>query len=93
MPDTRYVKKAYVMLLQDMNNGTKNWVWGVKNIVMSLGFGYVWEVQTVSNISLFVSEFCHRLKCCYEQTWHSAIHDGSKYYHYSLYKTIFSVEP
>ena len=93
MPDYRFVKKCYNMLLLAVVNGKSNWVSKVKTILYSFGFGYIWERQhNLCNIDKFISEFVFRLRANYEQEWHSSLVNSSKYSSYSCYKTIFCVE-
>ena len=62
MPDCRFVKKCYNMLILDCLNGKVNWASKIKHILYSFGFGYIWEQQSVSNVNSFLSEFVYRLK-------------------------------
>ena len=92
MPDSRFVKKCYNMLLLECDNGKTNWASKVKHILFSLGFGYIWEQQTVCNTDKFLSEFIFRLKVSYEQEWHSTLVNSSKFSSYAGFKTLFGAE-
>ena len=92
MPDCRFVKKCYNMLILDCLNGKVNWASKIKHILYSFGFGYIWEQQSVSNVNSFLSEFVYRLKSSYEQDWHAALTNSSKFSPYSSFKLSFGVE-
>ncbi len=83
---------AYKMLCLYANSGKRNWVFKVKHLLCSTGFGYIWEQQEICNIQAFTSEFVSRLRYCYEQEWHSFIFESSKTCTYSLFKPTFGRE-
>ena len=39
-----------------------SWLYGVKNLLLSVGFGDVWFYQNVSNVPLFLHIFETKLK-------------------------------
>ena len=82
----------YDLLLLDCRNGKTNWATKIKNILDSLGFGYIWEQQYVNNVSNFISEFLFRLKSSYEQDWHAALISSSKATSYIQFKISFGLE-
>lgn len=45
MPDHRYPKKSYDMLLQLTLNGKTSWVSQISSIIYNHGFGYIWGSQ------------------------------------------------
>ena len=85
MDNSRFPKKAYTMMLMLQQQNYTTWACKIRNILYMFGFGIVWEMQTVGNIKLFIAEFKQRLKDCYLQDWHSAIHSHSFYNVYSTY--------
>ncbi len=92
MPDNRFVKKCYNMLLLDCENGKTNWASRVKHILYSFGFGYIWEQQNTRNSDQFISEFSFRLRVSYEQEWHTSLVNSSKFSSYAAFKTLFGAE-
>ena len=93
MPNTRFVKKCYNLLLLDCINGKTNWTTKIKNILYLYGFGYIWEEQCVVHANDFLSAFVYRLKVAYEQDWHAALINSSKYSSYISFKSSFGLEP
>ena len=73
MPQTRFVRKCYDMMLNDDTNGHTNWVTSVKVCLQRTGFGYVWPNQTVISEHIFLKHFVNKLKACYLQTWNTSI--------------------
>ena len=92
MHNARYPKKCYNMLLQAVNLGKVNWASKVKHLLYHIGFGEIWEAQFVSCKDAFMSEFVMRLKCSFEQNWHSTLSLNSKTDMYCLFKPYFGVE-
>ena len=43
MDESRFPKKAYVMLLLDVGKGCMNWAGRVKDVLERLGFGSEWN--------------------------------------------------
>jgi len=52
MPNTRLVKKCYVMMKLYDNNGHTSWATCVRKHLYETGFGYVWELHNVQNPNL-----------------------------------------
>ena len=55
MPNQRYPKQCYNMLKMHDKSGRRNWVTKVRTLLCSHGFGFVWEMQNVGNVSFFIS--------------------------------------
>ena len=89
MDDQRYVKKAYNMMKYFDNIGKRNWVTGVKNLLMNNGFGNFWIEQSVNNEKVFIQQFVLRLKDQFLQNWHSDVSHSSKLSLYVNYKLTF----
>ena len=85
MPDERYVKKCYAMLLNMPNNSYFNWAKEMENLLCQNGFGYVWYNQLVDNENMFLKLFTQRLKDKHMQYWHSYTENCSKL---KIYKNI-----
>lgn len=69
LPEDRYVKLCYNMLMLYDENGYENWATYIRTNLYSNGFGYVWESQSVQNEKMFLSEYVTRLKDQYLQVW------------------------
>ena len=93
MPNERYVKKCYLMMLNDDIHGHKNWVSMLRHVLQSNGFGNVWESQCVGNETYFINTFINRLKDQYLQDWTGAINSNSKLStYYNKFKQFFLYE-
>ena len=92
LPQSRYCRQAYDMLLKLNENGCSNWVTEVKNILCANGFGIVWIMQSVGCEKIFLSEFKERLKNCYVQEWRASLRDNENYSLYNSFKLIFEPE-
>ena len=92
MPSERYVKKCYLMMVNDDRNGKTNWVSQLKYILQSNGFGNVWESQGVGNQLYFINVFIQRLKDQYLQDWNVIVTSSSKLNTYVKFKQCFVYE-
>ena len=92
MSEERYVKKCYVMMLNDDVNGKTNWVTKLKFVLRSNGFGNVWENQGVANESYFIKAFVLRLKDQYMHEWNDTIALSTKLSTYKQFKSCFAYE-
>ena len=66
-PHSRHIKKCYEMLKCFDGIGHTNWVTSLRNHLQSIGFGYVWEQQSVVNKPLFLHNYAQRLKAIFIQ--------------------------
>ena len=65
MSSTRYPKKRYTMLRNLDETGRITWASKVRELLFRNGFGYVWVVEDVGDLNLFMKAFKHRLiDCC-----------------------------
>ena len=92
MPESRFVRKCYNMMLKDDADGYANWVTGVRSCLERNGFGIVWQNQMVASESMFLRQFVNRLEDCFLQDWNSNIITNHKLSFYSHYKTEFNFE-
>ena len=67
LPNDRYVKQCYNMLLIYDRNGMKNWATNIKQLLYTNGFGYVWNNQGVDDKKLFLKIFTDRMRDQYRQ--------------------------
>jgi hypothetical protein len=65
--------------------GCRNWVYNVRDILCTTGFGYVWVNPYVIQCNQFVPIFKNRLVDCFIQKWFNDINNSSPL---SLYKHI-----
>ena len=81
MSEERYSKKCYLQLKSHADMGRTNWASLVKNLLYTLGFGYVWQAQEqLGDAKLFLFDVKNRLKDINMQTIHSRIREKSKIY-------------
>ena len=64
MDDNKYVKKIYMMMLNDIQIKPNKicWAKSLKCLLENLGFYHVWLMQSVGNEKVFISLFKQRLK-------------------------------
>jgi hypothetical protein len=79
LPSTRLCRQAYLMLVQQHENGKYNWVSHVKKMLTENGFGIVWLSQEVGDDSMFLLELKDRLICIFKQDRHAHMEDNEKY--------------
>ena len=65
---------------------------GLKLLLFTYGFGYIWIVQDVGDSDLFLASFRQKLIDCYAQKIHYDITSSSKFDHYQHYKSLLDVE-
>ena len=82
MSDDRYPRQCYKMLCMHDKSGRSNWATHVRKLLCSHGFGYAWEMQTVGNVSQFISMFKCRLMDCFRQEWHDSLSSYPDYCQY-----------
>ena len=68
------------------------WASHIKEMLFTLGFGYVWLAQDLGNSTLLLSLFSQRLKDCYFQDWLAKINESPKAEHYKNFKSLLDVE-
>lgn len=74
-----YINSSYNMLKLLDENGKRNWVSYVKNILISNGFGYVWLAQGVNNVNHFMYIFKQRMIDISHQHWFNNIVNTTMY--------------
>jgi hypothetical protein len=92
MPNTRFVKKCYLMMYNDDVNGHINWVSSLRQCLQIHGFGNVWANQSINSEQLFLKHFVQRLKDMFLQDWHEAVNSNRKLSWYILFKKEFTYE-
>jgi len=92
LPDTRYVKKCYNMMLMDDAQGFVNWVTSIRLCLQRYGFGVVWQNQMVTSDPLFLKQFTNRIKDCFLQDWNATIAENSKLNYYTMFKSNIDFE-
>ena len=93
MPNIRYVKKCYLMMISDDIHGHRNWVTSLRCVLQRNGFGNIWESQCVGNERYFLTTFVNRLKDQYLQDWTGAINSSPKLNtYYNKFKQNFIYE-
>ena len=87
------LRSCYEMLVVYCNAGRSNWATGIKNMLYSLGYGYVWEKQSVENPAIFIREFGMRLLDCDLQKWSQDLSNMPKLRTSELFKLILEPDP
>ena len=82
MPENRYPKQCYEMLLKHDVAGRKNWVTHLRTLLCTHGFGYVWEMQTSIDTPAFMKTFKTRLLDSFSQDWHDSLSSYPDYLDY-----------
>jgi hypothetical protein len=59
--------------------GKKNWASGIRNILSTCGFYYVWLQQSVGDVRLFLKVFKCRLEDLFKQEWYSTVREKERY--------------
>ena len=72
--------------------GKKSWAGGVKQLLLSYGFGEVWYNQGVGDDKSFLSEFSQRLRDCFQQNWHEKLMSSEDLISYRSIKGIYGIE-
>ena len=89
-----YVQKIYRELLRITNEDPERetWVSGVKTLLETTGFGFIWQQQFVYNEQAFLTSFKKRLIDIYLQLWTSQVHLTSDNRLYKHIKSEFVFE-
>jgi hypothetical protein len=78
MPDDRYLRRCYSMLLHLHKACMKIWVMNVKALLFRYGFQYVWIYQGVGDVGCFVNIFTQRVKDTWVEELHCSVSGHSK---------------
>ena len=84
--DVKYIKLVYNMMFEDLERlpETLSWAKYVKVLLESLGFGHVWLMQGVGDVTMFLNVFKQRLTDHFIQGWNAEIGNSSRANTYSL---------
>ena len=86
MDNYRFIYKCYTFQLRKVERNEKCWLFYVKNILCSYGFGDVWFSQYVNDKKLFINNLKLRLIDIERQKFFEQIQLHSKLHHYVSYK-------
>ena len=92
LPEERYVKKCYLMLINMSGNYYFNWAREVERLLCQNGFAYVWYNQGVENEHTFMQLFVQRLKDNHLQNWYSYLETCPKLNVYRHIKSSYDHE-
>lgn len=92
MSADRLPKAVYNMLLSLDEQNKVTWVLHVKNLLFRYGFGHVFILQEVGDISSFIREFKTRVQDCFIQEWSLEINSSSKLKTYCTFKSMLEPE-
>ena len=87
--DRKYIKLVYKQMLNDINTNdeTTNWTSKIKNLLNTMGFGYVWLNQGVENEHMFMNIFRQRIQDIFIQNWENDLSNMSRATTYNLFKS------
>lgn len=86
MDESRVTKAAYIMQLQWVDHAQQGWLTGIRNILLSFGFGEVWFNQGPGDFKLFKNVFRQRCADIGFQEWEAKVHSMNRLRFYSVYK-------
>ena len=92
VPENRWIRKSYNMLLYYSNIDNVNWATHVKNILCRAGFIDVWLNQGVGDCDLFLKMLYQRLKDMNIQEWRAQCYDNAKLGYYYDFKAVYGCE-
>ncbi len=87
MPNHRYPKKCYNMMVLYDTNGKTNWVSNLRKLLCNTGHAYAWNDQRIDFPAQFILSVTQRLKDIYLQQWNMSLSITSKCSLYKLVKT------
>ena len=88
----RFPKHCYDMLKRLDDVERTCWATHIKQLLFSVGFGYVWIVQDIGDKTIFIAQFQQRLRDIYSQNWHFSVSSSSRCSHYQYFKTLLNTE-
>ena len=93
--DNIILRTVYKQAVRDSNNGFKNWVSNIKNLLNDYGFSDVFNKDIYDPLYLkqFPKVFKQRVIDCFIQDWLSTVHNSTALKDYSLIKHTFGDEP
>jgi hypothetical protein len=86
------IKVLYMQGHNDCENGCKNWVYNVKTLLNSYGFGYMFYDAEVIGVRGFPELFKQRVIESFIQQWHVAIENSPILDTYKHFKSNFDYE-
>jgi hypothetical protein len=92
MPDSRYPKQCYHMLVKLDTANRITWATRVRNLLAQFGFNFIWFSQEVGDSRAFLALFTQRLSDCALQDWNASIQKSSKLSCYSTFKSLLEPE-
>ena len=92
MQDSRIPKQAYFRQERELNT-ENSWAKGVKDLLESNGYGYVWLNQGVYQKRSFLKSLRQRLIDQYWQQWHEKVEGKDRFKKYRQFKGAHGDEP
>lgn len=90
--DNIILQKVYTLAVEDCNKGAKNWVYNLKNLLFTNGYGYVWENPQSISPRYFAIIFKKTLTDCFVQEWKAKINASNVLLLYKNCKVNFVYE-
>jgi hypothetical protein len=85
------LRKIYDEALTKCQNGCRNWVYGVKQLLNNYGFSYVFDDVHAVDVKTFITTFRCRLIDCFKQEWFRML-DSPVLFMYKEFKTELGYE-
>ena len=91
--DNILLKYVYRTAVSDCENGKKNWIFNIKQILHEYGLFYAWENAETINHTQFIANFKQRMIDCFLQKWYTDLQNTTllKYF-YKHIKQSFTIE-
>ena len=93
MDESRLTKDSYKLQLTWANHDQQCWLFTIKNILFSFGFGEIWINQGPGDINIFRSTFKQRLKDVSLQEWNATVNSMDRLKYYKVIKHECILEP
>lgn len=91
--DNIILTSVYNRSVSDMNNGARNWVSQLKDMLCNYGFAYIWEDPYYVNVNTFICLFKQRIIDCFIQGWFVSKDTSGVLVLYNSCKLRFEYEP
>ena len=92
MPNHRYPRQCYLMLISLTDTGKITWATHIKSLLFEFGFGYAWLANEVGNRSHFLDLFKQRIKDISIQNWRRNVTESPKADNYKYFEINLNVE-
>ena len=84
------------LIIHSLNEQRKlktKWLDNIKNLIITNGYGNVWESPNEINTNWFKLSFKKKVKDQYTQNWNSLVEKSSSGLNYRIFKDTFEINP